>query len=202
MLEEVNKGCSEFCVATGTATRTAGILIHSRLKALAVNLSRPSGRLWLYAGLIGSNNPRWLKADLVVCANPSSLGEESTRLIDDCPWLKVCALSILQYFWHCCLDGMEDFAFFAAGGCLPPYLIHWTVKNCTICLKNFTFPPDARSESKQLLTVRDSSENWPLSHYVCVCLCLFCRIIQGYVVRDEGGSLASESSDRAKVTTS
>jgi len=27
--------------------------------------------LWLYAGLIGSSNPLWLKADLVVCANPS-----------------------------------------------------------------------------------------------------------------------------------
>ena len=26
-----------------------------------VNLSRPSSRLWLYAGLTGSNNPRWLK---------------------------------------------------------------------------------------------------------------------------------------------
>jgi len=51
---------------------TAGILINSRLKALAVNLHRPSSRLWLYAGLIGSNNPRSLKADLVVCANPSS----------------------------------------------------------------------------------------------------------------------------------
>jgi len=32
------------------------------LKALAVNLSRPSGWLWLYAGFVGSNNPRWLKA--------------------------------------------------------------------------------------------------------------------------------------------
>ena len=53
-------------------TRIAGILIHSRLKALAVNLNRPSGRLWLYAGLIGSNNPRRLKADLVACANLSS----------------------------------------------------------------------------------------------------------------------------------
>ena len=27
--------------------------------------------LWLYAGLIESSNPLWLKADLVVCANPS-----------------------------------------------------------------------------------------------------------------------------------
>jgi len=48
------------------------ILIHSRLKALAGNLSWPSDRLWLYAGLVRSNNPRWLKADLVVCVNPSS----------------------------------------------------------------------------------------------------------------------------------
>ena len=37
----------------------AGILIHSRSKVLAVNLSRPSGWLWLYAGLIGSNDPRY-----------------------------------------------------------------------------------------------------------------------------------------------
>jgi len=58
----------------GTVTRTAGagILIHSRLEALAVNLSQPSTRLWLYAGLIVSNNPRWLKADFAVCVNPSS----------------------------------------------------------------------------------------------------------------------------------
>ena len=46
-MEKVEKGCSEFCVTVGTATRTAGILIHSQLKALAVNLSQPSGRLWL-----------------------------------------------------------------------------------------------------------------------------------------------------------
>ena len=72
IMEEVNKGCSEFCVTVGTATRTAGILIHSRLKALAVNLSQPSSWLWLYAGLIGFNNPHWLKADLVVCAIASS----------------------------------------------------------------------------------------------------------------------------------
>ena len=69
-MEEVDKGCSVFCVTVGTATWTAGILIHSRLKELAVNLSRPSGRFWLYAGLTG--NPRWLKADLAVRANPSS----------------------------------------------------------------------------------------------------------------------------------
>ena len=50
IMEEVDKGCIEFCVTAGTATRSAGILIHSRLKALAVNLSRPFGRLvvcWL-----------------------------------------------------------------------------------------------------------------------------------------------------------
>jgi len=37
IIEEVDKGCSEFCVTVGTATRTACILIHSQLKALAVN---------------------------------------------------------------------------------------------------------------------------------------------------------------------
>jgi len=49
----------------GTVTRTAGagILIHSRLEALAVNLSQPSTE---------PNNPRWLKADFAVCVNPSS----------------------------------------------------------------------------------------------------------------------------------
>jgi len=45
IMEEVEKGCSKFCVTVGTVTRTASILIHSRLKALAVNLSRPSSRL-------------------------------------------------------------------------------------------------------------------------------------------------------------
>ena len=35
LVEEVGKGCSEFCIV--------GILIHSRLEALAVHLSRPSG---------------------------------------------------------------------------------------------------------------------------------------------------------------
>jgi len=72
VMEEVDKGCSEFCVTAGTVTRTADILIHSRLKAMAVNLSRTSGQLWLYHGLIGSNNPRWLKADVAICVNPSS----------------------------------------------------------------------------------------------------------------------------------
>jgi len=47
--EEVDKGCSnEFCVTVGTATSTASILIHSWLKALAVNLHRPSSRLVVY----------------------------------------------------------------------------------------------------------------------------------------------------------
>jgi len=44
-MEEVDKGFSEFCTTVGTATRIAGILIQSWLKALAVNLSQPSG--WL-----------------------------------------------------------------------------------------------------------------------------------------------------------
>jgi len=39
VMEEVDKGCSEFCVTVGTATRISGILIHSRLKVLAVNLA-------------------------------------------------------------------------------------------------------------------------------------------------------------------
>ena len=89
---EIDIGCSEFCITVGTATRTAGILIHSWLKPLVVNLSRPSGRLWLYAGFIGSNNPRWLKADFVVGSNPSSscvwMGEwffwyQPTRVVPD-----------------------------------------------------------------------------------------------------------------------
>jgi len=42
VIEEVDKGCYKFCITIGTATRTAGILIHSQLKALAVNLSRPA----------------------------------------------------------------------------------------------------------------------------------------------------------------
>jgi len=50
VVKQVDKGCCEFCVTVGTVTRTAGILIHGRLKALAVNLSQPSGQLWLHAG--------------------------------------------------------------------------------------------------------------------------------------------------------
>ena len=86
VMEEVDEGCSEPCVSVGTVTRTAGILIHSWLKALAVNLIRPSGWLWLYAGLIGSANPRCLKAELVVCANPSS--PSSWVWVGEC------------FFWH------------------------------------------------------------------------------------------------------
>ena len=48
-MEEVDKGRSKFCVTVGTVTRTAGILIHSWLKALAVNLSWSSGRLCMLA---------------------------------------------------------------------------------------------------------------------------------------------------------
>jgi len=36
-MEEVDKGFSEFCATVGTVTRTVSILIHSRLKALALN---------------------------------------------------------------------------------------------------------------------------------------------------------------------
>ena len=61
-MEEVDKGYSKFCITVGTVTRIAGILIHSQFKVKAVNLSRQYGRLWFYAGLIESNNPRWLKA--------------------------------------------------------------------------------------------------------------------------------------------
>ena len=35
IMEEVDKGCSTFCITVGTVTRIAGILIHSRLKVLA-----------------------------------------------------------------------------------------------------------------------------------------------------------------------
>jgi len=54
----------DFCLTVGTATRTAGILIHSRLKMLGINLSPPSGWLWLQSGLMGSNNHRWLESFL------------------------------------------------------------------------------------------------------------------------------------------
>ena len=39
VMKEVDKGCSKFFVTVGTLTRTVGILIHSLLKVLAVNLS-------------------------------------------------------------------------------------------------------------------------------------------------------------------
>ena len=32
IMEEVDKWCSEFCITVGTATRTAGILIHGQVK--------------------------------------------------------------------------------------------------------------------------------------------------------------------------
>jgi len=70
MMDEVDKGCNDFYITVGTVTRTAGILIHSHRHWL-LNLSHPSGRLQLYAGLTESNNPR-CAMDLVVCANPIS----------------------------------------------------------------------------------------------------------------------------------
>jgi len=36
IMEEVDKGCCKCCITVGTVTRTVGILIHSRLKVLAV----------------------------------------------------------------------------------------------------------------------------------------------------------------------
>jgi len=46
IMEEVDKGCSEFCVSVGTVTTTASILIHSQLI-----LSWPSGRLMVVCWL-------------------------------------------------------------------------------------------------------------------------------------------------------
>jgi len=89
-LEFFYEKCSEFGVTVGTATRTADILIQSRLNALVVNSNRPSGPLRLYAGLIGSVNPRWLKADLVACANPSS---SSWMWVDECFFRYRCPLT-------------------------------------------------------------------------------------------------------------
>jgi len=61
-MEEVGKGCSEFCVEVGTATGTASILIRSRLKALACYCASHLVDFWLYAGLIGSVNCQCLTA--------------------------------------------------------------------------------------------------------------------------------------------
>jgi len=52
-MEQVDKGCSQFCITVGTVTSTADILIDSWLKALAVDLSRPSGRLCCVLDKIG-----------------------------------------------------------------------------------------------------------------------------------------------------
>jgi len=43
IMDKVDKGCSKFCITVGSMTRTAGILIHSWLKALVANLKQPSG---------------------------------------------------------------------------------------------------------------------------------------------------------------
>ena len=53
----------KFCVTVGNVTRTAGILIHSQLKALDINPSWPSNQLWLYIGLIGSLAQSTVKGD-------------------------------------------------------------------------------------------------------------------------------------------
>ena len=93
------------------------VLTRSRLEALALYLSRPSGRLWLYAGFIGSNNPCWLKADLVVCLWVSVLSSCSlwawvgecffwyrlTRLIPDKRPLHGCVCVCLVGWLHACL---------------------------------------------------------------------------------------------------
>ena len=77
------------------------ILVHSWLKVLAVNLSWPFGWLWLYAGLIGSVNPRWLKADLVAYANPSSFWWYwLTHLVPDQGLLNGCACVFLSKMWY------------------------------------------------------------------------------------------------------
>ena len=44
-MEEVNKGCSKFCVTVDIVTRTAGILIHRQLNALAVHFVKPAIQL-------------------------------------------------------------------------------------------------------------------------------------------------------------
>jgi len=52
-MEQVDKGRSQFCITVGTVTSTADILIDSWLKALAVDLSRPSGQLCCVLDKIG-----------------------------------------------------------------------------------------------------------------------------------------------------
>ena len=51
-------------------------------------------RLWLYAGLIGSNNPCWLKADFVVCVNPFFL-------MDVSGWMFL----LVPAYWGCSEQG-------------------------------------------------------------------------------------------------
>jgi len=67
VMEEVDKGCSQLWVTVGTMTRIAGILIHSWSKALAVNLSRPFGRLQLCGGIIGSKKKGSLIVGMLKC---------------------------------------------------------------------------------------------------------------------------------------
>ena len=74
----------------------------------------PTGRLWLYAGLIGSNNICWLKADLVVCVNPSS---SSSWM-----WVVEC------FFWYWLTRAVLDKGPLIGCVCVsmcPEKLVHW-----------------------------------------------------------------------------
>ena len=94
----------EFCIAVAPATRTANIL-STWLKALAVKLSRPSGRSGSYTVLIGFN-PRRLQGpkrgmsshatDFRVYAKSSSSSSEQYRNVK-CPGLK--CPGIRPEFW-------------------------------------------------------------------------------------------------------
>ena len=78
---------SEFCIAVAPATRTAGILTH--LKALAVKLSRPSGRSGSYTGLIRFNPRRLkgLKGDELPRNGPSVYAKSSSSSVPHCVWV-------------------------------------------------------------------------------------------------------------------
>ena len=90
-MEEVDKGCSEFCATVGTVTRTVSILIHSQLKALALNFSAGHPvNFWLFAGLIRSNNPHWLKEPYRGrAAMQWTLFSMLIFLLHGCEWVKV-----------------------------------------------------------------------------------------------------------------
>jgi len=105
---------------------------HTDPLSVAVNLNQPSGRLRLYAGLIASNNPRWLKADLVFCANPSSspswvwVGEfwyRLTRVVPDNgplnTYVCVCVVRLLRLLYSCvaCFWGLSAGCWGLSAGC-------------------------------------------------------------------------------------